>query len=292
MKKLCIVLCLCLILLCACSNQASQTPTPTPEPAATSAPIAGESSLQGALNALQEAQKSQLEYLDGVLSAREDAYAARIPLENQQSLIAAVGQAQDVVWSDGDYVFSFSSGGNFRYEKPYADITYGVNTDIYVVSDDGELEETNEVLFYDPLTYVLSGEGGGEFAYASRYLLASGGNSGSFETVSSLDSVITGWSHYEFSISDGTLAFADAQLSLSANQTAAPYTWVICVGLVTKNSAEIMEFTAQTVDLSLPNAYPLIATLGTSGVNACISSHGHEATFRLTAKGSDIQAEN
>ena len=140
------------------------------------------------------------------------------------------------------------------YEKPYSELITGSSTDVYTIEDDeGWVEEVVDNTRFDPFTWVMSGEGGGEFVYMSVYELQEDAGSGQIETVSRLNGSISGWSHDEFRVADGRYRFIDLQLSPDEEgliQT--PYRWILCIGDIGQDSARIEEIGLPTQALELP----------------------------------------
>lgn len=283
-----------LILLSGCGANNQTAPEKTqavavPTAASVSAaPNVLDSKLSQPVSQIRKDTEKPLLFCDKILSVMENAACARIPSESLGAFLTAAARAQSADYSDGNYLFAESESGMYSYDKPYADITAGADTSVFFLSEKGESVEKTEFTLCDPLTYVLSGFGGGDFDYASLYTLSASGQGGSSKTVSRLNNQITGWSHFEFFIKDGMLSFADAQLSLSANQTEGPYDWVLCVGRVSDKDAAIMEFPVQTDDLVLPVSYPSVMTLGDAGVTACMNLYAQSAISRIDADQSGV----
>lgn len=270
-------------LLCAC-GAANDAPAPTEAP--TSAPFLGTGDTANDRLALIQAvlatTKAYQPAKDHLLAALPDAVNAEVPFGNAERLAGIVTDNRLPEQKNGEYVYSLSSGGSFVYERPYADVTYGSNTDTYVVSDTGEPYEAVENVKYDPLSFVLSGEGGGNFAYASYYILSADGARGEQETVSRLDEAVTGYSHYEYALEGGALSFIDVQLSLSNDQTEGPYTWAVLLGVWRADGADILEFTLQTSSLALPEGLPKVYETRAADVAACAQSYAGSTLSRLT----------
>ncbi len=284
---LCALLALSAFLLCAC-GAGQPAAEPTNEPAAVQTPTDNPAASQTALRLSDAVKAACADYealAASVQTAVTDAYTASIPQQNADTFRQALLDKTDLTEKDGTFTFSLSSGGDYSYDKPYASITYGGNVDTYVVSGEDEPTQTVENIFYDPLTYVLSGQGGGEFANASYYIISSDGKSGEYEMVSRLNDRITGYSHYEFIRSGDAFYFADAQLSLDANQTQGPYKWVLCIGTLGKNTMDVFEFSQTTSALSLPAVYPRVRREKTVSAAAFASLYAGDLVSHLTVEG-------
>ena len=283
---LCVLLALFAFSLCACGGDRPAA-EPTEQPAAVQTPTDNPTASETALNLSGAVEAACADYetlVQRTLEAIPQAYTASVPRQNAEAFRQAILDAPDLAEKDGLYTFSLSSGGDYVYDKPYASVTYGENVDTYVVSGDDEPKETVQNTYYDPLSYVLSGEGGGEFAYASYYIVSADGKSGEYETVSRLNERITGYSHYEFVRSDDAFYFADAQLSLSVDQTEGPYTWVICVGTFGKDDLDLFEFSLNTQTLSLPAVYPRVRQQGTASAASFAALYASDLVSRLIVR--------
>ena len=150
--------------------------------------------------------------------------------------------------------------------------------DSYVISDEGELRETQETVFYDPFSYVMSGEGGGDFAYASYYRIRQDGLCAETETVSRLNESVSGWSRDAYLREGGTFWFADIQLNPKVNQgdgeDVSGWTWRICVGSVSAAEASVREYEVKTAELALPAEFPDLRNGGASAVSALLNRPG------------------
>ena len=143
--------------------------------------------------------------------------------------------------------------GSTAVSTPQALIT-GSATDVYTIEDDtGWVEEIVDNTRYDPFTWVMSGEGGGQFAYMSVYGLNDDASGGELETVSRLDNSISGWSYDAFLAENGRYRFVELQLSPNEDGAIeAPYQWVLCVGDIGRSDARIEEFLLTGDELRLP----------------------------------------
>ncbi len=252
-RQMLCVLCLVSLMAAGCSGTPESAPTPTALPAVTVNPNVSEAFrrmeeglLNGASNALR------LESL--ALSQNSAIASVRIPDQLLNQFLDALSDETAWTHAGGQYTLTTSSGGDFVYEKPYSELITGSSTDVYTIEDEtGLVEEIVDNTRFDPFTWVMSGEGGGEFAYMSVYTLADTGESGTLETVSRLNGELSGWSSDRFVTTGGRYRFADVQLSLSEDGTiAAPYQWVLCVGDIGAEDARIEEYALETDELTLP----------------------------------------
>ena len=275
-------------LLCACGGQQTEPDaTGTPVPSGTETTYAADklTLMEGIEKTTRDAQTLK----DQLIKALPETYNIEVPFQNAESLSRVVADNRLPELADGEYIYSLSSGGNFIYSRPYAGVTYGANTDTYVVSGEGEPYETVENVKYDPLSFVLSGQGGGEFAYASYYVFSGDGARGEHETVSRLNDAVTGYSHYEYAYREGTLFFLDVQLSLQNDQTEGPYAWAALLGAVSKDGADMLEFTVTTAGIEFPAGLPEIYASGTADIAACAAQYGDAVSARLTAGDGRVQ---
>lgn len=274
------------LLLCACGDNAQQTAEVTAEPAVQTLAPDGSNAEQVLSDSILASVSDITPLLTAAQEALPEAYTALIPAQAAQTMADAVLSAETLTLTDGEYKISLSSGGDFEYEKPYSSLIYGDNVDEYTIeSDDGTVEETVENVYHDPLSYVLSGTGGGEFSYASYYLVRADGQRGKSETVSRLNAQITGFSHTEFARSGSAFYFVDAQLSLEANQTDGPYTWTICVGATSADAADLFEFTAVTQTLALPTILPAVYEQGTASAEVFAETYAKTLVSHFTVSG-------
>ena len=280
MKKRLLLSLLCAALafiLCACGNGGDQKPQETLEPAWTVNP-----SLTGGASKTVEKVLSSSAAADAlslkVKNALGQVTALNVPGQIARSVAQAASEESALKAENGWYSFSRSTGGRYSFDKPYAAVMAEGRMDSYVISDEGELRETQETVFYDPLSYVMSGEGGGDFAYASYYMIREDGLCAETETVSRLNNDVSGWSHDVYLMENGKLWFADAQLIPQVNQgdeTASPaWSWRICVGSVSAGEASVREFDLETAELSLPAEFPDLRGAGAQAVSALLSRPG------------------
>ena len=169
MKKRLLLSLLCAalaLILCACGNGGDQKTQETLEPAWTVNP-----SLKGGASKTVEKVLSSSAAADAlslkVKTALGQVTALNVPGQIARSVAQAASEESALKAENGWYSFSRSTGGRYSFDKPYAAVMAEGRMDSYVISDEGELRETQEKVFYDPLAYVMSGEGGGDFAYAS-----------------------------------------------------------------------------------------------------------------------------
>lgn len=242
-------------LLTGCASKPAEDPAPTatPAPVLTADPQASgeireleERLLAGAANALR---------LETQAVAENNAIAsARVPSQILHQFLDALADEGEWTHEAGKYTRTASSGGDYVYEKPYSELITGSSTDVYTIEDDeGWVEEVVDNTRFDPFTWVMSGEGGGEFVYMSVYELQEDAGSGQIETVSRLNGSISGWSYDEFRVADGRYRFIDLQLSPDEEgliQT--PYRWILCIGDIGQDSARIEEIGLTTQALELP----------------------------------------
>ena len=250
-----------LLLVCAALllSGCGQAPEKTNEP--TAVPVAAKTAdprlsgnfqelenklLAGAANALR------LEQL--ALTENSTITSVRVPDQVLNQFLDAL--ADEAAWKHaaGRYTLSVTSGGDYVYEKPYSELITGSSTDVYTIEDaDGWVEEIVDNTRYDPFTWVMSGEGGGEFAYMTVYDLSEDAGDGTIETVSRLNGGVSGWSYDSFAVRDGVYRFLDLQLSPDEEgQIKTPYSWILCVGEIGRDEARIEEIGLQTQELALP----------------------------------------
>ena len=240
-------------LAAGCAEKPADVPTATPIAQQTADPrvtgdahVLQEKLLAGAAEALR--------FETRVLSEYSSASSARIPDQLVNQFLDALTDDKSWTHEQGHYTLTVSSGGDFVYEKPYSKLIYGSSTDVYTIEDDeGRIEEIVDNTLYDPFTWVMSGEGGGEFAYMSVYDLREDAGSGSIETVSRLNGAISGWAYDMFSAENGHYRFLDLQLSPDEEGVIeTPYQWILCVGDIGADSAYIEEISLTTDELKLP----------------------------------------
>ena len=249
-------------LLVGCGKAPEADPTPTPLPLQTADPrLTGdartlqEKLIEGARYALQLEERVFVED-PGIVSAR-------VPDQLLNQFLDALADGKPWTHSGGTYTKTASSSGDYTYEKPYSELITGSSTDVFTIEDDtGFVEEIVDNTRFDPFTWVMSGEGGGTFAYMTVYELAEDAAAGSIETVSRLNGDISGWSRDMFRTEAGRYRFADLQLSPDEEgQIKAPYQWILCVGDIGEKDARIMEIGIETAELALPADLILDGTL-------------------------------
>ncbi len=278
------------LLLCACGDSTQSVAgvdTTTVIETQTVAPD-GSNAAQALADSVLATVSDITPLLNAAQEALPEAYTALIPAQATESIANAILSVEALNFLDGEYKISLSSGGDFEYEKPYSFLDYGDTVDEYTIeADDGTVEETVKNIYHDPLSYVLSGNGG-EFSYASYYLVCSDGQRGESETVSRLNDQITGYSHTEFARSGSAFYFVDAQLTLEVNQTEGSYTWTICVGVAAADSADLVEFTTTTQTLALPTILPAVYKQGTASAEVFANTYAQTLTSRLTVSGNQV----
>ena len=279
------------LLLCACGDNTQSTAVVDTTAAVETQTVApdGSNTAQALADSVLAAVSDITPLLNAAQEALPEAYTALIPAQATEAVANAILSVEALNLTDGECKISLSSGGDFEYEKPYSFLDYGDTVDEYTIeADDGTVEETVENIYHDPLSYVLSGNGGGEFSYASYYLVQADGQRGESETVSRLNDQITGYSHTEFARSGSAFYFVDAQLTLEANQTEGPYTWTICVGVATADAADLAEFTTTTQTLALPTILPAVYEQGTASAEVFANTYAQTLTSRLTVSGNQV----
>ena len=236
---------------CAQEKPAEPSVTALPVPTADPAVSSGTRALEEALISRTSAA---LQLETRVLQENSAIASARVPDQILNQFLDALRDESAWTKEQGRYTLTATSGGNFVYEKPYSELITGSSTDVYTIEDEtGWVEEIVDNTRYDPFTWVMSGEGGGAFAYMSVYTLEADASAGSVETVSRLNDAISGWSSDAFTAADGHYRFIDLQLSPGEEGAIeAPYNWVLCVGDITADSAKIEEFALTTEELKLP----------------------------------------
>ena len=286
MKKrllLFLVCALSLALLSACSNGGDGKPQETLEPRWTVNPaLPDESSrtIQKVLSVSAEADALNLK----VKNALGQVTSLNVPGQIVRSVAQAASEEGVLTPEQGWISFSRSTGGRYSFDKPYAAVMAEGRMDSYVISDEGEPRETQETVFYDPLSYVMSGEGGGDFAFATYYRIREDGLCAETETVSRLNDAISGWSRDVYLREGGTLWFADVQLMPSVDQgdeAATEWSWRICVGSVSANEASVREFEEKTTELALPSRFPDLVNGGASAVSALLNQPGAVADLSV-----------
>ena len=238
---------------CAGTPDTPAAPTVTPVPLPTVDPSASgdirqleEKLLAGAASALKLEIKA--------LGENSGIASVRVPDQILNQFLDALKDENQWKHEAGRYTLAAASGGDYVYEKPYSNLITGSSTDVYTIEDDeGRVEEIVDNTRFDPFTWVMSGEGGGEFAYMTVYSLADNAGEGTIETVSQLNGQITGWSYDAFAVREGRYCFFDVQLSPDEEGLiASPYQWILCIGDIGADSARIEEIMVETGDLVLP----------------------------------------
>ena len=277
-EKICLLLAVCCLLpflLCACAGGGKEQEHLTPEPAVTVRPglkDAASRVLEQVLACSENAEALNFR----VRSALGQVTALSVPGQITRSIVQAVTPEEPMALENGWYSFSRSTGGRYSFDKPWAAVMSEGRMDSYVISDEGEPRETQETVFYDPYTYVMSGEGGGDFAFASYYRIREDGRCAETETVSRLNDTVSGWARDVYLYENGVLWFADAQLNPRVDTgeegEVARWSWRICVGYVSAREANVVEFdTEETPDLSLPAQFPDLIGGGTASVSALMN---------------------
>ncbi len=238
---------------CAAKKDAEKLPSATPVPVKTVDPHATgevrqleEKLLAGAANALSLETRA--------LSENSGIASVRVPDQVLNQFLDALADEGEWSHEAGKYTRTVSSGGDFVYEKPYSELITGSSTDVYTIEDEeGWVEEIVDNTRYDPFTWVMSGEGGGEFVYMSVFELQDDASSGIIETVSRLNGNISGWSYDEFRTAGNRYRFIDLQLSPDTEGLIeAPYQWILCIGDIGADSARIEEIGLVTQELEMP----------------------------------------
>lgn len=250
-------LCLAAALLLSACGKAPETPEPTasPLPVPTVDPtLSGE--MQALEQALLEGARPALALENAALSENSRITSVRIPDQTLHQFLDVLSDGAAWQHTEDGYYLNTSSGGDFTYEKPYSELIEGSATDVFTIEDEtGLVEEIVDNVRYDPFTWVMSGEGGGDFVYATAYWLADSGQEGRVETVSRLNGSISGWSYDLFQVADGQYRFLDIQLSPDENGAIqSPYRWAVCVGWIGANAARIEEYELRTDALERPLA--------------------------------------
>ena len=251
--RLLLILTAVALLLSGCGQEKSSGTAVTPLPVPTADPTVS-SGTRTLEEALISRTSAALQLETRVLQENSAIASARVPDQILNQFLDALRDEKAWTQEQGRYTLTASSGGNFVYDKPYSELITGSSTDVYTIEDEtGWVEEIVDNTRYDPFTWVMSGEGGGAFAYMSVYSLEADASAGSVETVSRLNDAISGWSSDAFTAADGHYRFIDLQLSPDAEGAIeAPYTWVLCIGDISADSAKIEEFTLMTEELRLP----------------------------------------
>ena len=268
--------CLMLLMLTACSNggqPAGETAAPsmTVNPAV---PDAVQQALKAVLASAQEADGLNLRVKNGLGQIT----SLSVPGQIARDITQAASEETSLSPENGWYSFSRSSSGRYSFQKPLAAVMMEEQADSYVISDDGEPRETQEAAFYDPLDYVMSGEGGGQFAFASYYLIREDGQCAETENVSRLNDAVSGYSRDTFLRENGTLYFADIQLIPRVDTGEDPaqsvWAWRLCVGTVRGAEAEVREYDLETAELAVPDIFPDLRGQGSAAVTQLMERPG------------------
>ena len=250
-----------LLIMCVSAVFALSACGKAPETAVTATPVP-ERTVDPALNSETRALEERLIAAAGdalsletrALQENSDISSVRVPDQLLNQFLDALADENAWQHAQGRYTLTTSSGGDYVYEKPYSELITGSATDVYTIEDDtGWVEEIVDNTRYDPFTWVMSGEGGGQFAYMSVYGLNDDASGGELETVSRLDNSISGWSYDAFLAENGRYRFVELQLSPNEDGAIeAPYQWVLCVGDIGRSDARIEEFLLTGDELRLP----------------------------------------
>jgi len=279
-----LMLCGCALLLSACGGGApghTPAPTATVNPAADKESAAAAQALTGQLAAVRQIEER-------VTAAAPQITSVRMPGQVLDLFLNAVNSGEDFEEKDGVLRLTRSTGGLYTYEKPYSDLIQGSSTDIYTVEDDnGLVMETIDNTLYDPISFVLSGEGGGEFVFAGIYEMRPDGSGGTTETVSRLNDAISGWSYDLFYRQDDATYFVDCQLSPGEDGTVtAPYHFVLCFGSVRNGDMTVREYEVTKNDLTLP--LPDERSLSRLSAPGFAEPTDGRLISELTIKGNDL----
>ena len=248
-------LCLSAALLLSACAKAPEPPAPTasPQPAPTVNPSLPDD-MQGLERTLLDGAQAALRLETAALQENSRITSVRVPDQTLNQFLDALTDSAAWQHTEGGYYLNTSSGGDFTYDKPYSELIEGSSTDVFTIEDEeGWVEEIVDNVRYDPFTWVMSGEGGGDFAYATAYWLADSAQEGRIETVSRLNGSISGWSYDVFKVEDRAYRFMDIQLSPDENGAIeAPYRWALCVGWIGDTGARIEEYVLHTDTLERP----------------------------------------
>ena len=249
-----LTLCVLAALLAAgCGDTREAEPTATPIPQQTVNP-----SLPEGVRRLEEkllaGAADALRLEADALRENSAIVSVRVPDQILNQFLDALSDDHTWEHKENSYLLTVTSGGQYVYEKPYSETITGSSTDVYTIpGEPGEVEEIVDNTRYDPMTWVMSGEGGGAFDYMSVYELRDDASGGSIVTVSQLNGQVSGWSYDEFAVRDGHYCFMDVQLSPNEEGLIeAPYQWILCLGDISAEQARIEEITLETQALELP----------------------------------------
>ncbi len=272
MKKKLRVLCLMLFaltfLLCACARDGG-APKETAAPTPTLAPGLEKGTKDLVTQVL--ACSAQAESLSlQAKNALGQVTVLSVPGQITRAVADAASRQESLALQDGWYSFTESTGGLYYFDKPLAAVMGKESADTYVISEIGEPLETQDAAFREPFDYVMSGLGGGEFVYASYYLIRQDGKCAETETVSRLNDDISGWSKDAYLYDNGTLWFADIQLVPQVQSGEAAqvtgYQWRVCAGRAADRDVLVREFEVNTAELALPDLFPDIRSGGSAAV--------------------------
>ena len=226
------------------------------------------------------------------LSENSGIASVRVPGQVLNQFLDALADEGEWVREAGKYTRTASSGGDYVYEKPYSELITGSSTDVYTIEDEeGWVEEIVDNTRYDPFTWVMSGEGGGEFVYMSVYELQDDASAGIIETVSRLNGNVSGWSYDEFRTEGNRYRFIDLQLSPDEEGLIeAPYRWILCVGDIGADSARIEETSLVTQELMMPRE-GLTLTSSADSLTALAETMGNRKSLLILSDGSITYTE-
>ena len=294
-----------LLAMCAAAVLALSGCGKAPDPVSDATPVpmhTVDPSLTGDMRRLEEkliaGASNALRLEINVLQENSGAASARVPDQIINQFLDALKDQDAWTHENGQYKLTASSSGNYVYEKPYSELISGSSTDVYKIEDEtGWVEEVVDNTRYDPFTWVMSGEGGGEFAFMSVYQIAEDAGTGSIETVSRLNGSVSGWSYDEYLVTDGHYRFIDLQLTPEEDRRISElpsdsdvsgedvpvYRWVLCVGDITADSARIEEFELETGALAMPREGISLSSADTLFQNA--DRLGRRLTLLTSDKG-------
>ena len=278
------------ILLSGCGNGQDSGPAPDPTPTLNPAlPDATTRLIKAVLDTSASAEALSRR----ARQALSQVTSLSIPGQITRQIADAFSGEDRPKETDGWYALSRSTGGRYSFDKPYAAVMAETEADLYVISDDGDPREVQDMILYDPLAFVMSGEGGGDFVFASYYMVRQDGQCAETETVSRLNESVSGWSRDAYLYEKGTLYFADVQLIPAVNtdgEAPAGYHWRLCAGTVSGNAADIREYELETEELALTGLFQDIRTQGAAAVTALLNRTDSAAS--LTVENGTLTIQN